>query len=247
MFGFLNKIVVMKNRLSIKESIKMELSGWKRYEILALIFVFTTIFISAIILKDSIIAVISAICGILYTVIAGKGKISCYFFGVCGSGCYSYLAFTNGLYGNLILYMCYYIPMQIFGIFKWKKHLKKQNNEIIKTQLPAKERLILALIAIIICTVAIFILDYLNDAQPVKDGITTMLSVIGMYLTVRRCIEQWVIWMIVNGLSFTMWINAIIHGAKAYATVIMWAFYFAAAIYFYIVWKKEIKYTNLQS
>ena len=62
-----------------------------------------------------------------------------------------------------------------------------------------------------------------------------------MYLTVKRCIEQWLIWIVVNGLSFIMWINAVIHGTKAYATVIMWAFYFIAAIYFYYTWNKEIK------
>ena len=231
----------MNNKLGMIDFIKLELSGWELLEIRALLSVFTIIFLSAIILGDSIIAVISAVCGILYTVMAGKGKISCYLFGLCGSGCYSYLAFSNLLYGNLVLYLCYYIPMQITGIFKWKKHLKSETNEIIKTQLKTKERYVLTIIAFIMCLVAIAILHYIKDAQPIKDGITTVLSIIGMYLTVKRCIEQWIIWIIVNGLSFVMWTNAVVHGAKAYATVIMWAFYFIAAIYFYFIWRKELK------
>jgi len=231
----------MINKLAIKKFIELELKGWKKHEIIALIFVFSVIFLSAIILKDSIIAVVSAVCGILYTVMAGKGKISCYLFGLSGSGCYSYLAFTNALYGNLILYLCYYIPMQITGIFKWKNHLKKQTNEIIKTQLSTKDRIIILIATLILSIIAIFALDYLNDSQPIKDGITTVFSIVGMYLTVKRCIEQWLIWIVVNDLSFNMWLNAVMHGAKAYATVIMWAFYFIAAIYFYITWKKELE------
>lgn len=229
------------NITGLKEFIRLELSGWKKFEVIVLLFIFSVIFVSSVILKDSVVAVISAVCGILYTVFAGKGKISCYFFGLCGSGCYAYLTFVNALYGNLLLYLFYYIPMEIIGIFKWKNNLHKKTNEVIKTCLPNKEKINLFIIIFVLCIIAVLLLDYLGDAQPVKDGITTVLSIAGMYLTVKRCIEQWIIWMVVNGLSLLMWVNAVMHGAKAYATVIMWAFYFAAAVYFYFVWKKEVK------
>ena len=232
------------NKFSLKEFIRLELGGWKNIEIISLLLVFSVIFFSAFVMKDSAIAVISAICGILYTVMAGKGKISCYLFGLCGSGCYAYLAFANALYGNLALYLFYYIPMEIIGVFKWKNNLNKKTNEIIKTCLPKQKRLHLMLVTVLLSICVILLLKYFNDAQPVKDGITTVFSVVGMYLTVKRCIEQWIVWIVVNGLSLIMWINAVLHGAKTYATVIMWAFYFVAAIYFYYVWKKEIKLTG---
>ena len=119
----------------IKSFIKAELKGWKRGEVIALTIVFAVIFINAILVKDSIIAVISAVCGILYSTIAGKGKISCYFFGLAGTCCYSWLSFENALWGNLILYMCYYFPMQVFGIFSWSRHLKKDTREIVKKRM----------------------------------------------------------------------------------------------------------------
>ena len=61
-----------------------------------------------------------------------------------------------------------------------------------------------------------------------------------MYLTVKRCIEQWVIWAIVNAISILMWIKILMHGEKVYATVIMWSVYFILAIYFYFKWRKEL-------
>jgi len=225
--------------MEIKRFIKLELTGWTKTEILGLSAVLMLIFINAFIKHDSPVAVTSAVCGILYTIIAGKGKLSCYFFGLCGSGFYSYLAFNNALYGNLLLYLCYYIPMQILGIFKWKNHLKKSTNEIFKTKLTTRERLCLSAITICFCLAGAYILFLLNDKNPVYDGITTILSVAGMYLTVRRCIEQWIIWMIVNALSVIMWINVLMSGEKVYSTVIMWAVYFLLAVYFYIKWKKE--------
>lgn len=226
--------------MKIIEFIKQELTGWKDYEIIGLFIVLMVILFTTVTFNDSPIAVISAICGILYTIIAGKGKISCYFFGLAGSGCYIWLSFHNALWGNLLLYLCYYIPMQILGIFKWKQHLKKSTKEIIKTHLTKSELIKLTAVSIIGCITAIVFLKHFGDSSPVIDGITTALSIAGMYLTVKRCIEQWIIWMIVNGLSTIMWLNLVIHGAKAYATVIMWSVYFILAIYFYIVWKKEL-------
>lgn len=226
--------------MKITEFVNKELTGWKKHEIIGLSVALIVILYNALFLKDSLIAVCSAICGILYTTIAGKGKISCYFFGLLGSGCYITLSFLNALWGNMLLYLFYYIPMQVLGIFKWKKHLNKNSKEIIKTKMSTKERVILTAIAIIGCFITALILDTFSDQSPIIDGITTFLSIIGMYLTVKRCIEQWIIWMIVNGLSLIMWLNLVIQGTKAYSTLVMWFVYFILAIYFYIVWKKEI-------
>lgn len=226
--------------MELTEFVKKELNGWKKIEIIGLFTVLTLILINAIIVKDNPIAVISAFCGILYTIIAGKGKISCYFFGLSGSWCYVWLSFINALWGNMLLYLCYYIPMQILGIFKWKKHLKKDTKEIVKTRLSNKNRITLLFIGVLGSIITSIILHYFHDKSPIADGITTFLSVLGMYLTVRRAIEQWVVWMIVNGISALMWINLVLHGTKTYSTVIMWVVYFVLAIYFYFEWKKVL-------
>ena len=204
----------------------------------ALIIIF--ILANAFINKDSYIAVISAICGISYTIFAGKGKPFCYLFGVTGSAFYCMLALQSALWGNLILYACYYLPMQILGFFRWNKHLKEGKNEIVKIKLPKKEMLILLILLAVLTVGVYYILQHFDDKNPVLDSITTVFSIGGMYLTVRRAIEQWIFWFGVNILSLIMWINIALSGAKVYSTVIMWAVYTILAIYFYIEWKKEL-------
>lgn len=230
--------------MDIIKFLKYELKGWKKYEVIALCLVFLIVSINAFILHDSKAAIVSAVCGILYTTLAGKGKISCYFFGLLGTSFYSYLSFKNALWGNLLLYVCYYFPMQVTGIFKWKKHLKSDTKEIVKTKLSFKELIVLSLVAIAACVAVIFILWYFKDKSPIFDGITTVFSVIGMYLTVKRCIEQWIAWIIVNGLSSLMWLELVLKGAKAYSTLLMWIVYFILGIYFLIIWKNEMKETE---
>lgn len=226
--------------MKIIEFVKKDLTGWEKPELLGLLLVFSVIIINAITVKDSLISVISAICGITYTFMAGKGRVSCYLFGLTGSGFYCWLAFINALWGNLLLYACYYIPMQILGFWRWSKHVNSKTNEIVKIKLTKQENSVLCITTILITAITIIILRLMNSSNPFIDGITTVFSVAGMYLTVRRAIEQWVVWMIVNFLSALMWINIILQGEKAYATVIMWITYFVFAIYFYMRWKKEI-------
>ncbi|MFI3300792.1 MAG: nicotinamide riboside transporter PnuC [Candidatus Gastranaerophilales bacterium] len=231
--------------MSIKDFLSKEFSNWKRFEIVALLLSFILIFYCAIQYNDSPVAVTSAICGILYTIIAGKGKISCYAFGLLGSGCYSYLAFHNALWGNLLLYLYYYIPMQIFGIYRWSRHLSTDTKEIIKTKLTPNELVGISIFTVVGFVASVYLLKYFNGGNPIFDSLTTILSIVGMYLTVKRCIEQWIIWVVVNGLSFVMWLELVLNGSKAYATVIMWGVYFILAIYFYYTWKKEMKLSNL--
>jgi len=224
----------------VKRFLKAEMLGWSRFEIIFISIILPLVLIISFYAQDSIIATCSAVFGLLYTIIAGKGKISCYFFGMVGTICYSYLALKNALYGSLLLSFGYYFPMEIIGIFSWKKHLKKENQEIQKTFLPYKNRILLGIITIVLALIFSFILKFFNDKFPFLDGFITILSITGMYLTVKRCIEQWVVWTLVNLLSVILWFVIFIQGGRTFATLLMWLIYLFLGIYFYFQWHKEI-------
>ena len=133
--------------------------------------------------------------------------------------------------------------MEIVGIFAWRKHFKKDKQEIKKTFLSNKERWVLFVLLIIFSLITYFVFNYFKDGSPLFDAITTVLSVAGMYLTVKRCIEQWLLWTIVNTLSAAMWLQLFLAGSETFATVLMWVIYLFLGLYFYWGWKKEL---NLQ-
>ena len=227
--------------MNIMEFTKKELSGWGKIERIIFPLEILLIILISIYMKDNKVALVSAVCGISYTILAGKGKISCYLFGLAGTFCYSFISFKNALYGNLALYALYYFPMQVAGIFNWKKHLKADTQEIEKTKLSQKERIIYSLIAVLGSVILSFVLWKLNDQNPIIDAITSVFSIIGLILTVKRCIEQWYIWFVVNGLSMVMWIQAYLNGSNCFATILMWATYFVLSIYFLHAWNKEMR------
>lgn len=222
------------------EIVKKEFDNFSTSEkILFPLIIMFTIIISFVI-KDSKIALISAVCGISYTLLAGKGRVSCYFIGIIGTLCYCYISLVNALYGQLILYALYYFPMELIGIYQWKKHFKKDTREIIKTKLSYKERIIYLFCAVFAWVITSFLLMKTSDLRPIMDSFALVFSVLGQYLTVKRCIEQWYIWTFVNIISMIMWIYAYIDGSNCFATILMWAVYLVLGLYFLVKWRKEI-------
>lgn len=228
--------------MNILEFAKGELQGWGKYERIIFPLEIILITLIAIYMKDKTAALISAICGICATITAGKGKISCYMFGIISNICYAYISFKTQLWGHLCLNILYYFPMQFVGISKWKKHMKQDKQEIYKTKLSDKERIIYSVLGLISIIILYFILQKFGDSNSIMDSMTTVLSVIAFILTVKRCIEQWYLWSIVNISSVIIWIYAYLNGSQCFATILMWSTYFVLGLYFLHNWQKEIKY-----
>ena len=134
--------------------------------------------------------------------------------------------------------------MQILGIFAWRKHLKKESFEIKKTSLDEKNKIILAVVMPLLIVVAAIMLKIFADASPYMDAFALIFSILGQYLTLKRCIEQWYIWFLVNLVTLIMGIQAYINGSDTLALVFMWFIYLLLAIYFLYCWKKELKQNN---
>ena len=81
--------------MKITSFIKKEFYGWGKYERFILPLIILLIISISVYMKDRPTALIHAICGVCATILAGKGKISCYFFGMIANICYAYISFKN--------------------------------------------------------------------------------------------------------------------------------------------------------
>lgn len=238
--------------MNLKENIIKEFQNWKPHEIVIFSVSTLLILLISIFNNEHPIAILHATCGILYTLLSGKGRISCYAFGIIATFCYSYLAYKNHIYGNLVLNMCFYLPLEIYGIFAWKKHLKNGSNEIVKTSLKATTKVFWGWFSVKNTIVLIILLKTLSDFAPYLDAATTVISITAMYFTVKRYIEQWLLWTVVNMLTILMWLKLSTINSNTYTTLVVYGTYLVLGIYFYYKWKKELsdidsRESNLQS
>lgn len=220
--------------------IKGECSGWKKGEVIWFAFCVILTIISAVILNDNLSGILAAVTGICYTLLAGKGKISCYLFGIVNSLLYGWISFEEKLYGEVMLNWAWYFPMMFVGLFFWKKNLEGEQT-IRKTELGINGKICCYLLSLIGILLYAILLKRMGDSQPLLDSATTVLSVTAMVLTVKRCADQWILWTIVNVLSVWMWFRAFQLDGKSAAMLAMWIITLANGIIFYFQWYKEIK------
>ncbi len=188
---------------------------------------------------QDVIGVVSALSGILYTLLAGKGKVLCYIFGIINTILYGYVAYSRGVYGDMALNWLYYLPMMFVGLYTWKKHTEAASGGVFRKKLTTFRRMrIIGLTGLGWLTLWA-LLEHTGGSSPVLDGATTALSIAAMILGVMRCFEQWIAWTAVNTLSLLMWFRLWQQGEGNLSTLVMWGVFLVCGIVFAIQWMKK--------
>ncbi len=227
--------------MKTKELIKNEFKGWKFIEVLWLLLACSIITGLSIYWKDSLMGIISALTGVACVICTGKGKLSAYLFGLVNCVLYAIIAYQQTLYGETMLNILYYVPMQFIGLVVWSKNMNKETLEVKKIHMKNKTRLI-TLFGMIALTIGYgFILQLLGDEMPFVDSFTTVSSVVAMLISVKMFAEQWWIWIAVDVFSVYMWYTRFSIGQDNMATLLMWVVYLLNAVFMCYKWEKEAR------
>ena len=181
-----------------------------------------------------VIDLIAAICGIFSVVLCAKGKKTGFIFGLINLIGYAIIAFNNLYFGEVLLNVLFYIPVNIISYITWKKNQYNDKNEVIPKRLNWKQ-ITIGLIVIVLLTLGLhFFLAAIGGAMTLLDGTTTILSIAASLLMWRRYAEQWACWIVVDAITVVMWIIA---GDPI--MIVMWGAYLINAFYGYYLWLKK--------
>ncbi|MBQ8791178.1 MAG: nicotinamide mononucleotide transporter [Ruminiclostridium sp.] len=223
------------------ELLREELRGWKRWELIWLGFCIAVIIGISLWIGDTLIGIICAVAGVTNVVCTGKGKLMSYLFGLINVILYAIISYNAKYYGEVMLNVLYYLPMQFYGFFTWKKNMNTETHEVKKLKMTAKGRIILTVIIAVMTVVYGIILHLLGGNMPFVDAFSTVASVVALYIAIKMYIEQWMIWLVVDIVTVIMWAFAFASGTDSIATLVMWALYIANAVVMHVKWSKEIK------
>ena len=226
-------------------SIKNYFSDWDLYE-KAWLFIFTILIIGlSVYWKDKAIGIITSLTGIWCVILIAKGKIANYYFGIINVLGYAYIAFGQHYFGEVMLNMFYFLPMQFIGIYLWRKRrLSKSKDDVKVIYMSNFQRIIWLIITIMATILYGFVLKRLGGNLPFIDSSSTVMSVIAMILMIFAFVEQWILWILVDIVTIIMWYVAMQKGGNDIAVLIMWVAYLINAIYGLINWIKLARIDN---
>lgn len=198
------------------------------------------IIILSIITNSPMLQIIAAVCGVIYvfnTVFENRfGQI----FGIVNSLLYGIIMYSNGVVGTSIYNFLYCIPMQIYTFFTWGKD-KQGKNKLKVSRYTDVQRLLIWIVILVITAIYTVVATKFNVNFALIDGLAIILGVAGLYMTSRKKVEQWHMFIVSNFAMIALWVIKCIENITNIPMLIMWLVYLVNNIYGLCEWNRKIK------
>ena len=190
-----------------------------------------SVFFNSINFNWSWIEKLAVIFSVTYVVLAAKGNIWCWFFAAASVSIYIYLCYEAKLFAETILQI-FYLLMAFLGYFSWSN----SNRKFIVKQLSISHHILIILSgAVITFLIGFYLATYTEAKMPIIDSFTTCFSIIATFLVIRKVLENWLYWIIIDIVSVYIYFSRDLH-----LTSILFLTYTCVAIVGYINWKKKL-------
>lgn len=139
--------------------------------------------------------------------LAARGKRIGLLINTVSMAMYVYVSICNQVWGEVIINLCMYIPLEIIGFVKWKQASEgNSSNLLVINRLKGVQYLYLALI-ILGGVGSIFSLLHFGLRQDwaIFNAISIATGIIGNVMRNKRYLEVWAIWIICNLAGIALW------------------------------------------
>ena len=145
------------------------------------------------------VEIFGALTGLASVYLTARNDIWNWWWGVASALLYGWLLFCTRLYSDALLQIAYFLPMQFYGWWVWKKAGPRHADDLPVTRLTwGVCALLLLLIVFASAGWGELMKTYTNASQPFLDATLAMISVAAQYLDARKKLESWWLWIAVD-------------------------------------------------
>jgi nicotinamide mononucleotide transporter len=142
----------------------------------------------------------------------------------------------NQLYADVLL-NAYYVFINAYGWWYWSAARETQGTELAVRRTLVSTAILLSVIGIGTAILLIWFLSTQTSAeQVVLNSITTTMSFIAMWMSARKLLENWWVWLVVNVLSV-----GIYSAQGIYPYAVLYAVYLVMAVQGYRAWRASME------
>lgn len=144
------------------------------------------------------------ISALLYILLAAVENVWCWLFGIISSALLVYLCFSGHLFLESGLNI-FYVIIGIYGWYQWL-HGSEHKTELSITFYSVKKNALLAGLGLLIWFPFGFVAHrYSTQVLPYLDAFITSFSIIATWMQAKKIIENWLYWIVLNGLSIMLY------------------------------------------
>lgn len=176
--------------------------------------------------------ILGVIVGAIYLWLEYKASIYLWIASIVMPAIYLVVFYGAGLYADTAINI-YYLVVALYGWFAWK-YGSSDKKELPITRISTRQAVAMVALYAVMQVVISLALIHLTDSDVAWfNGLTSALSVVGMWMLARKWIEQWIVWIVVDILSAGLYCYK-----GLYLTAILYAIYAIIAIFGYRKWQQ---------
>jgi nicotinamide mononucleotide transporter len=183
---------------------------------------------------NNIVEIIGTISGLIFLYLEIKQNKWLWPLGLLTSVMYIYVFFVAKLYADMSLQF-YYVFISIYGWIIWSRGVEKKELPVSQLSRSLFFKLFVASM-LIYALISYILVNFTDGSVPYWDAFTTALSIVATWMLARKILEQWLVWVVVNAVSFGLYIYK-----GLYPTSVLFFFYTTLAVVGYLQWKKDLK------
>jgi len=149
-----------------------------------------------------------------------------------------FVFYNSRLYSEFGLHI-YYVLMNAYGWYYWSKGgtpSSQENTSVPISRITPANAAIVLLLVIIGVPLLAETLNAVTDAEMAyPDSAITVLSFAGMWMTARKYIENWYVWLVVDVLATGLYIHK---GIELYA--VLYGVYIIMAVMGWLAWQRTL-------
>ncbi len=182
----------------------------------------------------NLLELVGFVTGVLYVVLNIRQNIWCWPVGLVSVLAYMVVFYEVRLYADVGLQVIY-VVLSIYGWYYWL-HGGEAHAQAKVVRVTRRQSLTLALVAALGTAAMGYALANHTDASlPYWDSTTTVGSLVGQWLTSKKILENWLVWIAVDALYVGVYLYK-----GLYLTTLLFAAYLVLATMGYFAWKKTM-------
>ena len=181
--------------------------------------------------------ILTTILGLIYIWLEYRAHIALWVIGVIMPALDIVLYWQHGLYGDAGM-ACYYTFAALYGFYVWKFVKTRKKKEPLPIIFMPRRQYLPTIVFFFVAWAAVYhvLVTWTDSTVPLLDSFTNALSFVGLWALARKYVEQWVFWMVVDGVCTFLYIKK---GIPFKA--MLYGLYVVIAIAGYLKWRSMAK------
>ena len=182
---------------------------------------------------------VAVVLALSYLLLAARESLWCWYCAFVSSALYVLIMKDAGLLMEAVLSV-FYVVMAVVGWWQWRSGGRQQEKLAIVSLSWQQHVLLLGAMLVLAVVNGWLMQRYTSAAWPFVDSFITWGSVLNTVLVIRKVLENWLYWILLDGLAIVVYIDR-----GLYLTALLFALYVVIVVFGYFRWLREYRQAHL--